>query len=478
MNFGEIKSFLKGTSLFDVNQANGPQSHAEQIRPNLSKIGSSAAIVERSQSNVLSFSVLNKVVGDKLAHLDPNGEAAQATQQKNESLFDFEQVANNVLSFVEKAVMKAKGKGADDEHLSGMLDKARQGIDDGFGQAREELAGMGQDTDEVNEGIDKSYEAIQQGLARFEEKLFGTQASPQEVGQAGQMNALGQMSATEINYSLSKSSSIAIQTNDGDMVTIDFAEALAYQRSELNAAYASQNDDGSTSAVGYSETSESRYHAVGFSFSVEGELDEDEKAAIGELVQNVSELADEFFNGDLDKAFEQATQLGFDESELSGFALQMTRTETVSVAQAYAQVAEYNPSQSPAAGIGQSEGQGQGQNLQQMMRPVASYFNDLMAFLEQAREQLQDGNDLQSLMDNTVEKYLEFRGEDDINGGLERFAAFNQRILSTLEMTSGVLNQAPPAIDEAGASDGANSGVNDGSQAQSDADGQSNNANA
>ena len=378
-------------------------------------------------------------------------------------------MANNVLSFVEKAVMKAKGKGADDEQLAQMLGKARAGIDDGFGQARAELASLGQNTDEVNEGIDKSYEAITKGLEQFENKLFGRQTVG-EVTPGDEASALGALSASEINYSLSKSSSISIQTNDGDMVTIDFAEALAYQRSEMNAAYVSQNEDGSTSAVGYSETSESRYHAVGFSFSVEGELDEDEKAAIGELVQNVSELADEFFNGDLDKAFEQATQLGFDESELSGFSLQMTRTETISVAQAYAQVAEYNPAQPPAGGIGQGEGQGQGQNLQQMMRPVASYFNDLMAFLEQAREQLQDGNDLQSLMDNTVEKYLEFRGEDDTNAGLERFAAFNQRILATLEMTSSVSNQTPPNVNN-GVDDVDADGVGNGPPEHSNAGG-------
>ena len=434
MNFGEIKSFLKGTSLFDVNQANGPQSHAEQLRPNLAKLGSSAAIVERSQSNVLSFSVLNKVVGEKLAHLDPNGKAAQAAQKNNESLFDFEQVANNVLSFVEKAVMKAKGKGADDQALAGMLDKARQGIDEGFGQAREELAAMGQDTGEVNEGVDKSYDLIQKGLERFEEKLFGP-------GEAGQLNALEQLSETEINYSLSKSSSISIQTNDGDTVTIDFAEALAYQRSEMTGAYASNNEDGSTTSGAFSQLSESRYHAVGFSFSVEGELDEDEKAAIGALVQDVSELADEFFNGDLDKAFEQATQLGFDENELSGFSLKMTRTESVSVAQAYAQVAEYGPNERPTGGFEQGEG-AQGQNMQQLMRPVVNYFNDLMAFLEQAREKLQEGSDLQSLVDSSVGKYLEFRGEQDINAGLERFAAFNQRLLSTLV---GANENVPPA---------------------------------
>lgn len=454
MNFGEIKSFLKGTSLFDVNQARGPQSSVDQMKPNLSKLGGTASIVERSQSNVLSFNVLNKVVSEKLASLDPNapqgaGKATQAAEQNSEKdgLFDFEQVAKNVLTFVEKAVMKAKGDGADNDKLQQMLTQARKGIDEGFGQAREELASMGQDTDEVNEGIDKSYEAIQAGLNQFENNLFGRNTVGGAMP-ADEVAALGAMSATEINYSLSKSSSISIQTNDGDTVTIDFAEALAYQRSEMNAAYAQSDGEGGMSAGAYSEVSESRYHAIGFSFSVEGELDDEEKEAIGALVQDVSKLADEFFNGDLDKAFEQATQLGFDESELSGFSLQMSRVETVSVAQAYAQVAQYEPNERPTGGYGEGNGEQAGRvpNVSQMMKPVASYFEDLMAFLEQAREQLNDGNDLQSLVDESVSKYLEFRGEQDIQGGLERFAAFNQRMLATLEVQSS--SQQAGTIDE------------------------------
>lgn len=419
MNFGEIKSFLKGTSLFDVNQAKGPQTSFANIKPNLSQLANTASIVQRSESNVLSFSVLNQVVNDKLQSLDPNAPPPANAKPNNESLFDFEEIAKNVLSFVEKAVMKAKGNGADDGQLAGILDKARKGIDDGFAQAREELSSMGQDNDEVNEGIDKSYDAIQNGLERFENKLFGRQ----DEMAVEQLAA----SASEINYSLNKSSSISIQTNDGDTVTIDFAEALAYQRSEFNAAYSTQNDDGSTTNTQYSEMSESRYHAVGFSFSVEGELDDDEKEAIGALVQDVSKLADEFFNGDLDKAFEQATQLGFDESELSGFSLQMTRVETVSVAQAYQQVAQYEEDPEP----GNAE-QGQ-QNIAQMLKPVANYMKDLMAFLEQAQEKLQDGNDLQDLVSQSVSKYLEFKGDQDISAGLERFAAFNQRLLASLE---------------------------------------------
>jgi hypothetical protein len=432
MNFGEIKSFLKGTSLFDVNQANGPQTSGANIKPNLDKLTSAASIVQTSQSNFLSFNVLNKVVTDKLQSLDPNGEAAAAQAKKNESMFDFEEVAKNVLSFVEKMVMKAKGDGADDEHLTGMLAQARKGIDEGFAMAREELGAMGEINDEVEEGINKSYDAIQSGLDRFENRLFGTQ----EVGNVGNLA----VSASELNYSLSKSSSITIQTNDGDEVTIDFAEALQYQRTQSSGAYSTTNDDGSTTDVQFSQSSESRYHAVGFSFSVQGELDEGEKEAIGALVQDVSKLADEFFNGDLDKAFQQATELGFDESELSGFSLKMTRQESISVASAYQQVAQYDPQQRPTGEYGEGGGH-PSQSLDQLIKPIANYMQDLMEFLEKAREQLNDGNDLQSLVSESVSKYLEFKGEGDISGALQRFAEFNQQLLGTLEQPA---EQAEP----------------------------------
>ena len=436
MNFGEIKSFLKGSSLFDAPPAQGgkPQGVANG-HPQLGKLSGSAAVFMRSQTS-LSFSVLNTSLSEKLqgAGFDMSPDAIAAKAKENASMFDFEAVAENVLKFVETAVMKAKGEGADDEALKEMMSKARQGVDEGFAMAREELEGMGEMNDELSDGIDKSYDLIQNGLDRFQQRLFGE--GPGQVGAPGQVQGQAFVgAASEINYSLNKSSSISIQTQDGDTVTIDFAEALRYQRSEAYAAYQGQNEDGSvTSAEAYS-LSESRYHAVGFSFSVEGELDEGEKEAIAELVQDVSKLADEFFNGDLDKAFEQATQLGFDESELSGFSLQMTRQESFSVAQAYQQVADMQPRPRPdnAQGRGPDAPPPRNPEADQMMRPVANYFKDLMDFLEKARERLDGGNDLQQLVSESVNKYLEFRGETEVTLSIERFAQFNQQLLNTLD---------------------------------------------
>ncbi len=453
MNFGEMKSFLKDTSLFDANRASGVSSpgvngaqHANvpahaKGKPGLAGLNqmpSAASIVERSQGNSLGFGILNKVLAGKLQSLNPQAPTPPPPEaSENKSLFDFEEVAKNVLSFVDKALQKAKSNGADNDMLSGMLAKARQGVEDGFAQARDELDQMGQLNDDLALGIDKSYGAITEGLDKIEQNMFGAPGEVQGLSSA----MVG--AAYQASYSYERSSALSITTNDGDKVTINFAEAMAYQRSEAAAVYGAGDGEGN-GAVGASyQMSESRFHGVGFSFSVEGDLDEDEKAAIADLVKNVGKLADEFFNGDLDKAFEQAMELGFDESELSGFALNMSRVETVSVAAAYQQVAQFDPEgngRGPKGNNGQGNGQGQGvegrQNLGQMIKPVANYLHDLLSFIEQAKEQLQEGSDLQSLVDQSVGRYLEFRGESDIPSALERFAEFNQRMLGSLEPQS------------------------------------------
>jgi hypothetical protein len=70
----------------------------------------------------------------------------------------------------------------------------------------------------------------------------------------------------------------------------------------------------------------------GLNFSVEGDLDDDELVAIAELLENVNELANAFFDSDLQAAFGMAMELGFDQDELSGFALDLNRRKTSFVA--------------------------------------------------------------------------------------------------------------------------------------------------
>jgi len=63
--------------------------------------------------------------------------------------------------------------------------------------------------------------------------------------------------------------------------------------------------------------------------SVQGQLSADELKAIGELVGKVDTLANEFFQGDLQQAFNSAAALGFDSSQIAGFALKLSQQESI-----------------------------------------------------------------------------------------------------------------------------------------------------
>jgi len=68
---------------------------------------------------------------------------------------------------------------------------------------------------------------------------------------------------------------------------------------------------------------------------VKGDLSEDELKAIQKLVQDVGRLANDFFGGDVQKAFEQAPDVRFDPSQLASMNLTLSRSESYSAARIY-----------------------------------------------------------------------------------------------------------------------------------------------
>ncbi len=420
MNVGDIKSLIN-SSMFTDNQSTKGKGQQQSLQSPISA-GEMSAIYQRKASSSFNFSVVNRAVADKLQHMDPS---TPAFKNDNNQLFDHEEVAKNVLSFVEKAVMKARGQGASDEKLNTMLADARRGVEEGFSQARDILTDMGQLSDSVNEGIDKSFELIDQGLTDFADRLFNNEPAQSTSVQpaAGSSSfAAAAVASSQLDYSLSKESSLTIKTRDGDEVQISFADMTRYQQSNHQAAAYTQSD-GKESGSYVQQQESSYYRANGFSFSVDGELDDGEREAIAELVKDVGKLADEFFNGDLDKAFEQAMELGFDDSELSGFSLNMTRVEQVSVRQSFSGIADYQANAIPS-------GEGGGQpSAQQLMKPVEAYLADFIKFLEDARKELASDEDIFELMSRSSEKYLENQMPDQVAEGAERFKSFNQHLM-------------------------------------------------
>jgi len=269
----------------------------------------------------------------------------------NENIFDFNEVAKNVLDFVSSTLKGAKANGATDEKIAELFKQARQGVEQGFSDAEKELSDINKLNDEVSEGIGQSRDLIDQGINQLEKQLrpdaFADPvvvSSPRAPKQTNHHESakVAQLS-TSIDYqsyaakSLENTSDLSITTADGDVVTISFSDYA--QNSNSQQLSYSSNDEGEQ--FGFF-SSQSYYRETNFSFSVDGNLDEGEKKAIGDLIKDISKIEKSFFNGNIDKAFKQALKLGYDSSELSGFQLDLTQTQTSVISQKYAEVAQLN----------------------------------------------------------------------------------------------------------------------------------------
>jgi len=162
------------------------------------------------------------------------------------------------------------------------------------------------------------------------------------------------------------------------------------------------------------------FESSAFSFSVTGELDEAEVAAIGKLVTDANNLADEFFNGDVESAFNQALEFGFDEKELTGFALQLTRVEQSQSIQTYESVSHF------------SEDDPRGDPVK-VVKPVAHYLDKMLAVIEQSRQGLESAEEYDNLINGLINQMGEVHTPDLISA-LQRFHSFNQRLIDGLPL--------------------------------------------
>lgn len=125
-------------------------------------------------------------------------------------------------------------------------------------------------------------------------------------------------SAASMSWQRTERTSLYLTTQEGDMVELNIA---ARDRASASAAQAS---DGSTEVAQFDLSSSSK---LKLSFSVKGDLNSDELAAISDVVAQVGELADDFFNGGLAEAFATAESMAIDGSQLATVALRMSVRE-------------------------------------------------------------------------------------------------------------------------------------------------------
>ncbi|PRO69726.1 DUF5610 domain-containing protein [Alteromonas gracilis] len=434
MNVGQIKAFMNEQKVDQKADQKASVNPNEALKKQLQQDGlQQAAEFSKQQAASVSMSSSQTSIGMRIVStslsqsLEIDGQKPQDVKEKNldeksNSLFDFEKVARNVLKFVGGVIRGAADGGASDEKLNGLFSQAREGVSRGFAMAEKDLAGFM--NEEIEQGMTKSRDLIDTGIDDLETDIFGRE----------QANAVTLSSLNAVAASDEKSGSLTIRTKDGDEVSFSFESLRSFQASQqLN--FEAQTSEGQSSAengeqsgtnfsASYTQqTSYQYYERSGISFSLKGELDEDELDSIADLVGQVQDLADTFYSGDIDKAFEEALSLGFDDKELVGYALQLNRTTQTEVLKTYENIQHYNEDSNDNAKYGN------------VVSPVAQYLEKMMDTFANAENKLASSEDYNALIAGLINEMKDVQVPDLISA-INRFRSFNQTLLDGLPQSA------------------------------------------
>lgn len=323
-------------------------------------------------------------------------------KETKDSVFDFEEVAENVLNFIGGAIKSAKANGADDEELIKMFEQARDGVLKGVEQARKDLAGLM--NKEIDEGISNSLKAIKDGIKALEQELLGEKDKEED-----QISESVNIENKE-SYATENRRELKLTTAEGDEVTITFTSQQAISSSQsLNIQTA---EDGEERAQ--FTTSKSYSYGEQYSFSVEGELNEDELSAISELVSDSSKLVDEFFYGDVQSAYKQLENLGFDEQQISNFAIEASQSENIERVQRYEQVSRYSEAK-------------QEEFPRAPVRSIADYVEQLVKVDKAAAERLNLPESFDNLVNDLINRMVKV-DTDELLQAINKFNSFNNKL--------------------------------------------------
>lgn len=305
-----------------------------------------------------------------------------------------EKVAGNILGFIERRLALDKAGGASAEELTSRLEAGLKGFKQGFAEAQEQLKALDMLTPEIAADIGKTHDLVIAGIEDLREKFLGVSAEDVAERRREDTAELARttLAAGQHDYARANSFSFTLKTADGDTVTID---AKAVQSLSLSEAYSGDEK----AQQGYS-LSASYSNGNAFDLSVEGELDEGELKAINELLGQVNNLADDFFAGDLDSAFDAALELGYNSEEITSYSLSLTQVEVQRVATAY------------QAGAGRgvmSELGGGGQFAKDLLGAfdMASEFSEPLNLIKQITEQMAKMNGDSERLPSFVNRMLE-----------------------------------------------------------------------
>jgi hypothetical protein len=420
-----------------VNNPGRSDSHLPQINTvNTATQGNSYKAPEVSGADSSSLydkrqtalQIVNRTLTMAYEKISSRGQAASAEYETFEPL-TAEKVANNILGFIERRLQLDVAEGASQEELQARLEAGLAGFKKGFAEASEKLEALSLLSPEITADIGKTYDLVLEGVDELRSKFIQSTEvesdqpvsnQPAEVLKTAELKkAPVKLDVPEFlpatssylgygnyEYGRAREFSFELTTKEGDKVTI---KATSSEGLAVEAARAGRGNN-SVGALNASYSS-----SQSFSLSIEGELNEDELGAINDLLGRVNDLASEFFEGDLDVAFDQAMNLGYDAEQIGSFALNLAQAEIQQVTQAY-QTFE------PSRADGNS---GKPELLADKLLPLGNFIKDLLASLDRAAE----FNEPKSLLANMAEKVTGKETEVDQQQG-KRFRDFMEQIFA------------------------------------------------
>lgn len=405
MNLGEIKTVQSeqpkvvrpDVALNKQLQQDGLKQ-AKELQQSFANANQDISDNRKVAARVLSVSISQSLTIEGRT-FDVSAKTDDNDQKIKKPLFDFEEVARNVLKFVGNVIKKAASDGATDDKLNSLFEQARYGVSKGIKLAEDEIGDSA--TEEVKEGIANSKASIFDGIKGLETSIFDKTEKTAPI------------MSNSVLIQKAELSQFSVRTRDGDEVQISFG-----MREDISKESFTADNSNSQNKLVYQQT-------TSFSMQVKGELDEDELKAIGNLLAQADDVANMFYRGNVEQAYEKALDIGYDNKALQSFALQLTNVESSQKIQKYGEVQQY--SNAPSADL-------------KAPKAVADYLNKVLNGMNQATEQLGSQEDFNSIINSLVNEMKDVHVPDILHA-INRFHTFNAKLLEGLNIDKPELSR-------------------------------------
>ena len=268
-------------------------------------------------------------------------------------------------------------------------------------------------------------------LVRADQALQNAQniarpAQPTDQFSASQQGriAAARMEHFESAYQYSETMSLQLTTKEGDKVTVDFRQLYAEYQSQRQMQAQEEGPQG----VRYFESREEMEVTAfeeQFAFSVNGDLNEDELKAVFDVFEQVDELANSFFDGNIEKALEKAMSLEIDYGQLQSMQLNLTQTESVATRYQQSALSEYeNVKEQTEGGEGEESAEAYGVS----MTDLPPYLEKWQAAIEKLDLYFEESKPVMDELTADVAAQR-FPGQDTRLSWFDRVQEFHARLI-------------------------------------------------